>query len=325
MAQAHTWKFIEKTHSSYFLANTIVIFTDSDNIMLDQALNNLAFKLHTNPHKIAYAGYMSCMSKSKNWFLPNLIKFMQDTEYVSNEINRFFELSMGTVNCLPGGFTAIRYSAFKQVAKMYYLEEEIHTDTITQFHQKILGEDRYLTHLLHLYFPKNSIGFCPLARCKTDPPDTIIKYIKQRRRWLLGAAANEAYMLSSPCLWKKIPLMLLYKIVQTAWRSTIFCQLIVTTAGLKSYLYPYNEDKPWVYPISISTPVVFAWIGAALAGFALRRYKVIFFWPFMIIGQTVLQIFVDFYALFTWRKKCWGGPRVQKQESNSNDTAQNVV
>lgn len=50
------------------------------------------------------------------------MRFIQDTEYLSCEINRFFELSMGTINCLPGAFTAIRKSTLDLVAPIYFTE-----------------------------------------------------------------------------------------------------------------------------------------------------------------------------------------------------------
>src|SRR5205085_145577 len=143
--QKMTWNFINDNYTRSALNESILVLTDSDNFMLDEALNNLSVKLHDNPKKIAYAGYMSCMSKTEKWYQFNFIRFMQDTEYVSSEINRFFELAMGTVNCLPGGFTAIRYSAMEKVADHYFAELE--QDTTTQYHQHYLGEDRYLTHL----------------------------------------------------------------------------------------------------------------------------------------------------------------------------------
>jgi cellulose synthase/poly-beta-1,6-N-acetylglucosamine synthase-like glycosyltransferase len=216
---------------------------------------------------------------------------------------------MGTVNCLPGGFTAIRYTALEKVADVYFAEEK-DVDTITLYHMRVLGEDRYLTHLIHKTFPKFSIGFCPHARCKTDPPSSVWKFVQQRRRWLLGSIANEAYMITTPSLWVKFPILLVYKVIQTAWRSTTFCQLIIVISAVKSFLEGFTEKDRYVYPLSIGLPLTIAWICALLAGIALKRYKVGILWPFMIITEMFLQVFIDFYALITWRKKSWGGARV---------------
>lgn len=305
--QKMTWDYIQENYMKSILDESILVLTDSDNFMLDEALNNLSVKLNDNPKKIAYAGYMSCMSKTEKWYQFNFIRFMQDTEYVSSEINRFFELAMGTVNCLPGGFTAIRYSAMEKVAQHYFAD--LPQETTTQYHQNYLGEDRYLTHLVHKTFPAYSIGFCPNARCKTDPPDTVEKYIKQRRRWLLGSVANEAYMLCTPALWRKFPILLTYKVIQTAWRSTTFCQLIIAISAVFEMTHSVGKSELLIYLISVGSPLTLAWLCACLAGIALHRYKICFVWPFMLIGQTVLQVFIDLYAVFTWKRRTWGGPR----------------
>jgi chitin synthase len=306
--QAHTWKYIRSIYGEKGLKDSIIILTDSDNFMLDQALNNLSYKLARNPKKIAFAGYMSCMSSTdKEW---NLMRMIQDTEYVSSELNRFFELSMGTVNCLPGGFTAIRYTALAKVADTYFNLDPMTIDTITLYHMRVLGEDRWLTHLIHKTCPRYSIGFCPLARCKTDPPSSVWKFIQQRRRWLLGSIANEAYMITSPSLWLKFPLLMLFKVIQTSWRSTSFCQFLIVFTAIRSFLLGLKDSDVYVYPISIGTPIILAYLSACLAGIALKRFKVCFMYPVMVVAQTVLQVGVDFYALFTWRKRTWGGPRV---------------
>ncbi|KAJ3036497.1 hypothetical protein HDV00_002677 [Rhizophlyctis rosea] len=319
--QTHTWHYITDNSDPKYLEDAIIVLTDSDNVMYPNALNNLCYSLKKNPNKIAFAGYMSCMSSGFNF-----IRWVQDTEYVSNELNRFFELSMGTVNCLPGGFTAIRYTALARVAPVYFAPEG-QIDTITLYQMRVLGEDRYLTHLTHKEFPSHSVGFCPFARCKTDPPSTVKSFIQQRRRWLLGSIANEAYMLSTPACWSKFPLLMAYKVVQTSWRSTSFCQMLIVFSAVKAFLNGLGGKEVYIYPASIIVPVVVAWISAALAGFALKRYKVAFMWPLMIATQTILQIAVDLYALATWRRKTWGGPRVGSEtevEEISTDEMETV-
>ena len=54
-AQAHTWNFIQK--NCFFTTEPIFILTDSDNILLNEAFNNLAIEFNKYPNKIAFAGY----------------------------------------------------------------------------------------------------------------------------------------------------------------------------------------------------------------------------------------------------------------------------
>ncbi|RKO93991.1 hypothetical protein BDK51DRAFT_9135, partial [Blyttiomyces helicus] len=87
----------------------------------------------------------------------------------------------GTINCLPGGFTAIRGQAMLKIADIYI--SDLSSESITDYHQNYLGEDRFMTHIMHQNLPPYSIGFCLGTRCKTNPPATMFKYVKQRRRW----------------------------------------------------------------------------------------------------------------------------------------------
>lgn len=293
------------------MSSAFVMLTDSDNFFEDQALHNFAVRLYENPYKLAYSGYMTCISKPEAWYKLNMVKMIQDVEYTTCEISRNFELALGSVNCLPGAFTAIRYDAFENVTKEYFIHLE--TDTSTRYHQRVLGEDRYLTHLLHQKFPAYSIGFCPHSRCKTDPPDSVSRFVKQRRRWLLGAVSNEAYMLSTPNIWRKLPLLLTYKIIQNSWRSTTFSQLLVAMYGVIIFLSgPANEL--FIFLGSVSGPILFAWIVAIIVALGTKRYKVIPLWPVMIVFYTFVYVAVDIYAIWTWRYRSWGGPRAAGDE-----------
>ncbi|KAJ3132934.1 hypothetical protein HK100_004815 [Physocladia obscura] len=303
-AQASTWKFIqEKTTVN---PDDVIILTDSDNYTYSNALNNLAVLFHENPQKLAYAGYMSCMSTPPKWYKLNMIRILQDTEYVCSENNRVFELALGSVNCLPGAFTAIRYTALQTIAPLYF-EVDLPDSTITQYHQYKLGEDRYLTHLVHVNFKPFTIGFCPAVRCETDPPDTIMKFIKQRRRWMLGAVANEAYMLATPSLWLKFPLLLFFKTLQMSWRATSFSQFVVFANAL--WLLIQHPSNMKIYLISVLVPFGLAWISSTYLGLIVSKPKTGLMWPILIAFQTCIQVFIDWYSIKTWNWKTWGGPR----------------
>ena len=74
----------------------------------------------------------------------------------------------------------IRMEALDAIAPFYFVDLDVSKDV--NYHRFYLGEDRYLTHLLMIMYPSHSIGFCFSACCKTEAPDTIEKYMKQRRR-----------------------------------------------------------------------------------------------------------------------------------------------
>lgn len=310
LTQAKTWDFIR---SSIYTQKpdaekSILLFTDSDNYMYDNALRNLARNFERNPGKLAFAGYMTCMSKGAWW---NPLRLLQDTEYVAGEMNRAFEMLMGTVNCLPGGFTAVRYGAFDSIANIYFTN--LPDDTITDYHRNYLGEDRYLTHIMHQRFPRHSMGFCPSARCKTDPPTSMMKLVQQRRRWYLGALGNEAYMFSDRLIWRKYKFMVFYKLVQLCWwRSFSLSQVILAIFMFRELDFAAGWKGIYQQVLAVAIPLCLSWMLVSETGIKIEHYKVIFVYPISHIPQTIIAFFVDWYTIFTLNKRSWGGSRVRK-------------
>ncbi|RKO94708.1 chitin synthase-domain-containing protein [Blyttiomyces helicus] len=255
---------------------TIILLTDSDNYLYDNAIRNLTYNFNRNPKKLAFAGYMTCMSSGKNRF--NFWKLIQDTEYVGGEMNSSFELMLGTINCLPGGFTAIRGQAMLKIADIYF--SDLPSESITDYHRNYLGEDRFMTHIMHQNFPPYSIGFCPSTRCKTDPPASMFQYVKQRRRWLLGAIGNETYMLTDRSIWKQYKLLLLFKLFQLSWKGTTFGQIVITIIAAQSWSSSKSNGIVWTnvepFVISIAIPLGINWIVTSITAVNLGRYKLWF-------------------------------------------------
>jgi len=310
LTQAKAWDFV-KSNMTYKIERTLVLFTDSDNYMYDNALANLAYNFERNPEKLAFAGYMTCMSSG--WGSLNPWRLLQDTEYVGGEMNRAFELLMGTVNCLPGGFTAMRYSAFESVADKYFTT--LADDTITDYHRNYLGEDRYLTHIMHQYLPRHSMGFCPSARCKTDPPTQLMKLVTQRRRWYLGALSNEAYMFTDKLIWQKYKVMIVYKFLQLClWRSFTISQCILAVLMFNGMNFAEGWNGIEDQVLAMAIPLLFSWILISITGIKLNHYKVIFVYPLSHIPQTIIALMVDWKVVFSLKERSWGGARMQKSE-----------
>lgn len=306
LTQSKNWDFIVKQREHIIIdkERTLLILTDSDNFMYNNAFQNLSKNFEKHKEKLALSGYMTCMSKNKK---SNLLVLLQDTEYISGEMNRGFELLCGTVNCLPGGFTAIRYNAFESVSDRYFMD--LSDSSITDYHRNYLGEDRYLTHIMHQEFPRNSMGFCPSARCKTDAPPTISGLIKQRRRWYLGAISNEAYMFTDGIICKKFPVLVIYKLLGMAWwRSFFFTQFIL----LVFLLHDINFST-WsgiqTQALSVGIPYTISWLFIIYTGIVLGRYKVIWMYPLSMLPQLFLSFFIDIYTICTLFKRSWGGVR----------------
>ena len=248
------------------------------------------------------------MSRSESWYPSH------NAEYISGEMNRSFEGLFGTVNCLPGGFTALRYNVLTYrkydgdatVAEKYY--GDLPNYSITDYHRMYLGEDRYLTHLLHHALPKYSLGFCPSARSKTDPPANFAGLVRQRRRWMLGAISNNMYMVTDMVIGNRYPFLNLFKIYQTALQCNFFTQCVLTAFAFRN---AFDLSNVLLLSLTAGIPFVLNWISASLTGITLGHWKVIFLQMPMHIICSFVQLFVDFYTLASWSVVSWGGARTQ--------------
>ncbi|RUS30910.1 chitin synthase-domain-containing protein [Jimgerdemannia flammicorona] len=305
--QAKTFNFVRENMIAH-PDDALIMLIDSDNVIHENAMNNFVVSLNKNPKVQALAGYMTCIS-GNSW---NPMRLFQDAEYTACEINRAFEVIMGSVICLPGGLTLVKYNTLLSVSHIYF--GDLPTDTLIDYHRNHLGEDRYLSHLLHQHLPSGSLGFCPSARCKTEPPATFAQFVKQRRRWLLGAVSNDAYMLMDVNLWKKLPILMTYKCFQTAWRSTTICQYLLFFGAVLGFIRITPEQYVLNIP-TLAVPFCCAWLGISIIAIRLRRYKVPFIWPLLMVIWPMGQCCIDIYTLFTWSKRTWGGPRTPDQET----------
>lgn len=201
-----------------------------------------------------------------------------------------------------------------QAAATYF--SELPTDDIFDFHRYHLGEDRYLTHLLMEQSKGYSIGFCPSARAKTEAPGNWNSFLKQRRRWLLGAFSNEVYFLADYRLWLRVPVLLLYKILDFSSRSAAFFVYIVLFQIITGVHYTSLQTA------IIWTPLAANWFLLLIFALIIRRFKVFWMYPFMILLNPWVYFFVNIYSILTWNLRSWGGPRATE---TTDDTLIEVV
>ncbi|KAI8810570.1 chitin synthase-domain-containing protein [Cladochytrium replicatum] len=290
--------------------NLMVLFIDSDIVLDELAVANFVEDMVVHGEtRIAVTGLINCSSQSFNFWL-----LLQDIEYVHGQMmDRVLESWFGAVTCLPGALTMVRYNELKKVAKDYFgqhLPKQMDVFDYSRFH---LGEDRYLTHL----FMENGtlgvycIGFVETAYCKTDAPRSLNILLKQRRRWFLGAFANEVMMLTSPTLWRKYPILLLIRFFTDSIKSvSLLIYVILLTAILDSV----NARQPAIVPILFfAIPLVLNWMCMIYFGFRLHRFKAAMY-PIMHFVYPILTWCFHMYAMFTCAKRTWGGPRTAGSE-----------
>lgn len=316
-AQAKTVDYIYN-NSTVDQENTIFVLMDSDSWAYPTVLHNLSSTYYYHPEKMALAGYMTCMSSQVNTWYEKFWAIIQSAEYSTGELARSLEMCCGTINCLPGSATSFKAKVLDQFADG---DASPNTDTVREryfgthvvqnsrdYHRKTMGEDRYFTAILHTALPKYAVGFAPTVRLKTEPPMDFLGLIHQRRRWALSAVANETYMLTDNVIWKKFPLLNVFKWVQQPNRNAFFSQLVLTI--LACVQVDFTVPSSWI-PLAVSAgiPLVLSYSAAIATGIAIGHWK-LFLWHLpMIVVMSLVQLFIDFYAVFTCHRENWGGAR----------------
>ncbi|ODQ56147.1 hypothetical protein SAICODRAFT_16179 [Saitoella complicata NRRL Y-17804] len=308
--QGKTWGYISTLHAMHDPEDMCLMLCDSDNDVYSTAIHNYVVTMNreliprSGNTKVALAGYMTCISSgSGRW---NPMRVLQDTEYVVGEICRTLEVMLGDVNCLPGAMTFLKYEVLQRLGPIYFGGRE--ETNLIDAHRRVLGEDRYLTHLIQQYYPVRSIGFAPAARAKTEPCATLQSLVRQRRRWLLGAISNESYMLINPGMWRKMPLLLAVKLMIFGWRSSIISQGLMAFGCIYAYFVMPSSSIPKTIPATF-VPYAIGWIGITIISIRIKHYKVPFIWPFFLLFGQFYQLVIDVYTTFTFTKIAWGGAR----------------
>ncbi|KAL2915570.1 hypothetical protein HK105_204972 [Polyrhizophydium stewartii] len=308
-AQALTFEQINEMYGPVE-DKTYVLFIDSDIVLYPDCMIEFVRAMEKSRHLVGMTGFISAMSSQK----PNLLVYFQDCEYVVGQVFwRSLEAALGGVTCLPGALTILRLRELSKAAKTYF--SELNTKNMLDFHRFHLGEDRYLTHLLMEQTKSYSIGFCPSARAKTEAPSQWPSFLKQRRRWLLGAFANQIYFFAAIRLWIRTPLLILVNFCDFSSRSVSFFFSIVVVQLLSGVRFSIMQT------LLIWTPLALNWLLLVIFALLLRRAKLIYMFPVMVLVSPWASFFVNLCAIWTWNVRSWGGPRAQAVKANPEATA----
>ncbi|KAF4996405.1 hypothetical protein FGRMN_4514 [Fusarium graminum] len=217
----------------------------------------------------------------------------KDIEYIHGQLfERTVESGCGSVTCLPGALTMLRFSAFRRMAKYYFVDKTEQCEDLFDFAKCHLGEDRWLTHLFMIGAKKRyQIQICTSAFCKTEAVQTYRSLIKQRRRWFLGFVTNEV--------------SLLFYIMVLALMTTV----------------KKVDDLPVGF-IAISLGL--NWLLMLYFGAKLRRFK-IWLYPLMFILNPFYNWYYMVYGIFTAGQRTWGGPRADAAAADTHTTAREAV
>ena len=110
-AQMKAFEHLDSKWSSS-VEKPLLLFIDSD-IELDMyAINYFVYDLnrHAGLHREALTGLITCKTAGTY----SLIKVLQDTEYIESQVlQRNTEDYLGSVSCLPGALTMVRFESLK--------------------------------------------------------------------------------------------------------------------------------------------------------------------------------------------------------------------
>ncbi|KAK7207404.1 chitin synthase D [Myxozyma melibiosi] len=313
--QKKSFRLIDKMYSSYLTTrdDLFILFIDSDIILDKFCVQNFIYEMELKNRAkpaearaapmLAMTGIITCTAEKRS-----LLTVLQDIEYVHGQLyERTVESACGSVTCLPGALTMLRFTAFRNMAKYYFAESAEHAEDIFDFGKSHLGEDRWLTHLFMLGARNRfQIQLCTGAFCKTEAVMTYRTLLKQRRRWFLGFITNEACMLTDIRLWKMYPLLCVVRMMQNTIRTTalvLFIMILSVVTGTQKFSQlPYSM---------IIVTLTLNWGLMVVVGWRLHRFKA-WLYPLMYVVNPALNWCYLVYGIFTAGQRTWGGPRADK-------------
>ena len=320
--QKATFKLIDKIYTEYLKRNDnlFILFIDSDCILDKVCIQNFMYEMELKPgskqNMLAMTGIITSTTVKNT-----LITLLQDMEYIHGQLfERSVESGCGSVTCLPGALTMLRFSAFRKMAKYYFADKAEQCDDLFDYGKCHLGEDRWLTHLFMIGARERyQIQLCTGAFCKTEAVQTYKSLLKQRRRWFLGFITNEVCMLTDIRLWRRYPLLCIVRFMNNTIRTTalLFFIMIISVCT--------TSNKVKNLPVGfIAVSLGLNWLLMLYFGLRLRRYK-IWLYPIMFLINPFFNWVYMVYGIFTAGQRTWGGPRADAGAADADTTAQQVI
>jgi chitin synthase len=123
--------------------------------------------------------------------------------YFRNNIQKAYESTVGSITYIPDCFAAYRIKfadGRPAITDPCLLSDfsDCSADTLHTRNMITFGEDRYLTTLIHKYFPSNRLVYARDAVCYMNVPSDLAVLTSQRRRWINSAFHNWFGILGLP-------------------------------------------------------------------------------------------------------------------------------
>ncbi len=151
----------------------IVLTVDADTLIEEHAIAVLRARFAGEAALVAATGVLTpvCGRGASGRFF----EWFQRYEYIRNFISRFAWMQINALLLISGAFAAFRRDAVMAVGG---------------FDPECLVEDYELIHRLHRHSADHNLGWTVRvigdAQARTDAPETLPAFLRQRRRWFAG-------------------------------------------------------------------------------------------------------------------------------------------
>jgi len=151
----------------------IVITVDADTLLESHAIAAMRRSFADKPALVAATGVLTPVC-GKSW-RGRFFQWFQTYEYVRNFISRYAWMRLNGLLLISGAFAAFRRDALV---------------TVGGFDPDCLVEDYELIHRLHRWSHEHGLDWKVAvvgeAHARTDAPETLMAFLRQRRRWFAG-------------------------------------------------------------------------------------------------------------------------------------------
>ncbi len=151
----------------------IVLTVDADTLLESDAVAAMRLAFANEPQLVAATGVLTpvCGDSTRG----RLFQWFQTYEYVRNFLSRYAWMQLNGLLLISGAFAAFRRDALV---------------TVGGFDSDCLVEDYELIHRLHRWSAEHgerwTVRVIGMARARTDAPETLMTFLRQRRRWFAG-------------------------------------------------------------------------------------------------------------------------------------------
>ena len=169
----HGGKARALNHAITLVNTDIVLTVDADTLIEEHAIGAMRTRFAAEPALVAATGVLMpvCGTGPQARFF----EWFQRYEYIRNFISRFSWMQLNSLLLISGAFAAFRREALVRVGG---------------FDPACLVEDYELIHRLHRHSVDHGLGWTVRvigeAQARTDAPETLPAFLRQRRRWFAG-------------------------------------------------------------------------------------------------------------------------------------------